>query len=61
LLAELTWRPGYGGAFARIFRFAPYLYVQAFTGQGESLLDYDRTQHSFRVGLALRDQALVPE
>jgi outer membrane phospholipase A len=60
LLAELTWRPGYRGAFGSAFRFAPYIYAQLFTGQGETLLSYDRTEHSVRVGIALRDRALLP-
>ncbi len=57
LLAELTWRLGYRGAFGRAVRFAPFLFVQFFTGQGETLLTYDQTQRSVRVGIALRDRA----
>jgi hypothetical protein len=44
----------------RAFRFAPYFFAQFFTGQGETLLRYDRTDHSLRVGIALRDRALLP-
>ena len=61
LLAELTWRLGYRGAFGRAVRFAPFLFVQLFTGQGETLLRYDQTDRSVRVGIALRDRALLHE
>lgn len=59
VLAEATWRPGYRGLGGAI-RFAPYLFVQLFTGQSETLLRYDRTDHSLRVGIALREGALLP-
>lgn len=61
LLAELSWRLGYRGAFGRAVRFAPFLFVQLFTGQGETLLRYDQTDRSVRVGIALRDRALLHE
>ncbi|HEY6561771.1 MAG TPA: phospholipase A [Polyangiaceae bacterium] len=61
LLAELSWRLGYRGAFGRAVRFAPLLFVQLFTGQGETLLRYDQTDRSVRLGIALRDRALLHE
>jgi outer membrane phospholipase A len=61
LLAELSWRLGYRGAFARAVRFAPFLFVQLFTGQGETLLRYDQTDRSVRVGIALRDRTPLRE
>lgn len=54
--AELIWRPSLSAKFTELVRFAPYLFAQAFSGQGETLLRYDRTDHSVRIGLALRDQ-----
>jgi phospholipase A1/A2 len=59
LLVEFAWRPGYG-TFARGWRFTPYLYAQYFTGQGETLLSYDRNAQAFRIGVGFRDQALLP-
>jgi len=45
------WRPRYGD----FWRFTPYLYAQLFTGYGETLLSYDHTTTSFRVGIAFTD------
>jgi len=45
------WRPRYGD----FWRFTPYLYAQAFTGYGETLLSYDRSLTTFRVGVGFTD------
>src|SRR6188768_523535 len=45
------WRPRYGD----FWRFTPYLYAQFFIGYGETLLSYDRSTTSFRVGIAFTD------
>ncbi|HYQ46491.1 MAG TPA: phospholipase A [Polyangiaceae bacterium] len=45
------WRPRYGD----FWRFTPYLYAQFFTGYGETLLSYDRSTTSFRVGIGFTD------
>jgi len=45
------WRPRYGD----FWRFTPYLYTQFFTGYGETLLSYDRSTTSFRVGIGFTD------
>jgi len=45
------WRPRYGD----FWRFTPYLYAQFFTGYGETLLSYDHSTTSFRVGIGFTD------
>ena len=45
------WRPRYGD----FWRFTPYLYAQLFTGYGETLLSYDRSLTTFRVGVGFTD------
>lgn len=48
---DARWRPPY----ADVWRFTPFLYTQLVTGYGETLLTYDRSITSFRVGLGLTD------
>ena len=48
---DARWRPHY----ADFWRFTPYIYVQLFSGYGETLLTYDRSVTAFRVGLGLSD------
>jgi phospholipase A1/A2 len=48
---DARWRPRY----AEWWRLTPYLYVQLFSGFGETLLSYDRALTAFRVGIALSD------
>lgn len=54
---DLRWRPRYG----TWWRFTPYLYSQLFTGDAETLLTYDRTLTTFRVGIGLTDRSTRSE
>jgi len=54
--AWLNWRPAYEGKFVKWWKFTPYLYVQGYFGYGETLLQYDRSVSSIRVGFALEDK-----
>jgi outer membrane phospholipase A len=49
---DARWRPSYA-TFAEHLRFVPYLFGQAFTGYGETLLGYDHPDTSVRVGIGL--------
>ncbi len=48
---SLRWRPPY----ADDWRFTPHLYVQLFTGYGETLLAYDHIVTALRFGIGLSD------
>ncbi len=50
---DARWRPRY----SNFWRFTPYLYGQAFTGYGETLLSYDRALTAIRVGLGFTDRS----
>jgi phospholipase A1 len=47
------WRPH----FFTYSRFTPFLYVQFFTGYGQTLLTYNVDTTSFRIGLGFSDQS----
>jgi phospholipase A1 len=54
---DARWRPRYGD----FWRFTPYLYGQAFSGYGETLLTYDRSLTAFRVGIGFTDRSTRTE
>jgi outer membrane phospholipase A len=56
LEAYAQWRPGYQGNNLRWFKFTPYVYAQLTTGYGESLLSYNHSGTSIRVGISFEDK-----
>jgi outer membrane phospholipase A len=49
---DARWRPGYA-SLSTAWRFVPYLFGQMYTGYGETLLDYNNPETSFRIGIGL--------
>ena len=52
LEVDARWRPGYA-TVSKHWRFVPYLFGQLYTGYGETLLDYDNPETSWRLGIGL--------
>jgi phospholipase A1/A2 len=57
LLVDARWRPTYQRLFGKAWRFAPYLWFQAFAGYGETLGTFDQVSDSLRVGVGFSDRA----
>ncbi len=57
LLADARWRPIYQRLLGAAWKFAPYIWLQAFVGYGETLGTYDSTSTSLRAGIGFSDRA----
>jgi len=57
LTVDARWRPTYQRLFGKAWKFAPYVWVQFFSGYGETLGSYDRATTSARVGIGFTDRA----
>lgn len=55
--ADARFRPIYRSVLGADFKFAPYLWLQFFTGYGETLGSYDRATTSLRLGIGFTDRA----
>jgi phospholipase A1/A2 len=57
LTLDARWRPTYQRLFGKAWKFAPYVWFQAFTGYGETLGVYDQAKTSLRLGVGFTDRA----
>jgi phospholipase A1 len=53
---DARWRPTYRRVLGPAWKFAPFIWLQFFTGYGETLADFDRPAQSFRVGVGFTDR-----
>ncbi len=54
---DARWRPTYQRLLGKAWKFAPYVWLQFFTGYGETLGTYDSATTSARVGIGFTDRA----
>ncbi|MFZ5895107.1 MAG: phospholipase A [Myxococcota bacterium] len=57
LTLDARWRPTYQRLFGKAWKFAPFVWFQAFTGYGETLGTYDRITSGLRLGVGFTDRA----